>query len=216
RAPLFTLTAAEGDGDDDAAEPVADGSVSDGSEDAAAGASGDAASAAAGPAPALTWTALVVAAAGVLLDTVGFVRSRPPAWPIDRPSVLRRVVAVVVGAAAAVLLAILASGPAAAHAVLVGTDPQDGTVLDAPPDALTITFIEPVQAVAGGTTVLAADGSPVDVDVAAVDDALVVTPAATLDDGTYVVSWRVVSLDTHPVAGAFTFSVGAPSATSVE
>ncbi|MTG88743.1 hypothetical protein GJV82_07270 [Cellulosimicrobium sp. BIT-GX5] len=135
---------------------------------------------------------------------------------MGRPSVLRRVVAVVVGAAAAVLLAILASGPAAAHAVLVGTDPQDGTVLDAPPDALTITFNEPVQVVPGGTTVLAADGSPVDVDVAAVDDALVVTPAATLDDGTYVVSWRVVSLDTHPVAGAFTFSVGAPSATSVE
>jgi len=135
---------------------------------------------------------------------------------VGRPSVLRRVVAVVVGAAAAVLLATLASGPAAAHAVLVGTDPQDGTVLDAPPDALTITFNEPVQVVPGGTTVLAADGSPVDVDVAAVDDALVVTPAATLDDGTYVVSWRVVSLDTHPVAGAFTFSVGAPSATSVE
>ncbi|GED08314.1 copper resistance CopC/CopD family protein [Cellulosimicrobium cellulans] len=135
---------------------------------------------------------------------------------MGRPSALRRVVAVVVGAAAAVLLAILASGPAAAHAVLVGTDPRDGTVLDAPPDALTITFNEPVQVVAGGTTVLAADGSPVDVEVAAVDDALVVTPATTLDDGTYVVSWRVVSLDTHPVAGAFTFSVGAPSATAVE
>lgn len=135
---------------------------------------------------------------------------------MGRPSALRRVVAVVVGAAAAVLLAILASGPAAAHAVLVGTDPRDGTVLDAPPDALTITFNEPVQVVTGGTTVLAADGSPVDVDVVAVDDALVVTPAATLDDGTYVVSWRVVSLDTHPVAGAFTFSVGAPSATAVE
>lgn len=80
-APLFTLTAAEGDGPDDAAEPVADGSGSDGSEDAAAGASGDAASAgaAAGPAPALTWTALVLAAAGLVLGALGFVRSRPRA-----------------------------------------------------------------------------------------------------------------------------------------
>uniref|UniRef100_UPI0005B9D59E copper resistance CopC family protein n=1 Tax=Cellulosimicrobium cellulans TaxID=1710 RepID=UPI0005B9D59E len=75
------------------------------------------------------------------------------------------------------------------------TDPQDGTVLDAPPDALTLTFNEPVQVVPGGTTVLAADGTPVDVDVAAVDDALVVTPGTVLGDGTYVVSWRVVSLD---------------------
>ncbi|MGO2043373.1 MAG: FixH family protein, partial [Cellulosimicrobium funkei] len=81
---------------------------------------------------------------------------------------------------------------------------------------LTLTFNEPVQVVPGGTTVLAADGTPVDVDVAAVDDALVVTPGTTLGDGTYVVSWRVVSLDTHPVAGAFTFSVGAPSTTAVE
>src|SRR5690606_8221057 len=78
-APLFTLTAAEGDGPDDAAEPVADGSGSDGSEDAAAGASGDAVSAAAGPAPALTWTALVLAAAGLVLGALGFVRSRPRA-----------------------------------------------------------------------------------------------------------------------------------------
>jgi len=129
-------------------------------------------------------------------------------------SVPHRVVATVVGVAAAVLLAILASGPAAAHAVLVGTDPRDGAVLDAPPDALTITFNEPVQAVDGGTTLLAADGAPVAADVSAVDDALVVTPRAPLGDGTYVVSWRVVSLDTHPVAGAFSFSVGAPSATS--
>ncbi|WP_454042024.1 copper resistance CopC/CopD family protein [Cellulosimicrobium sp. Marseille-Q8652] len=131
-------------------------------------------------------------------------------------SVLRRVVVLVVGAAAAVLLVFLASGPAAAHAVLVGTDPRDGAVLDAPPDALTITFNEPVRVVDGGTTVLSADGSDVAVDVSAVDDALVITPDGTLGDGTYVVSWRVISLDSHPVAGAFSFSVGAPSATTVE
>ncbi|WP_435737977.1 copper resistance protein CopC [Cellulosimicrobium sp. PMB13] len=133
-----------------------------------------------------------------------------------RLSVLHRAVALAVVAAAAVLLAILASGPAAAHAVLVGTDPQDGTVLDAPPDALTVTFNEPVRAVDGGTTLLSADGSDVAVDASAVDHALVITPADPLDDGTYVVSWRVISLDSHPVAGAFSFSVGAPSVTTVE
>ncbi|MFC8924191.1 copper resistance protein CopC [Cellulosimicrobium sp. NPDC057127] len=120
----------------------------------------------------------------------------------------------VVVAAVAVLLAVLAGGSAAAHAVLLGTDPEDGTVLDAPPDDLTITFNEPVRAVESGTTVLAADGTEVAVDVAARDAALVVTPAEPLADGTYVVSWRVVSLDSHPVAGAFSFSVGAPSATT--
>jgi copper transport protein len=36
-----------------------------------------------------------------------------------------------------------------------------------------------------------------------------------LGDGTYTAVWHVISADTHPVTGAFTFSVGAPSATHV-
>src|SRR5207248_2879768 len=39
------------------------------------------------------------------------------------------------------------------------------------------------------------------------------TLPAKLADGTYVVAWRVVSADSHPVGGAFTFSVGKASAT---
>lgn len=35
-----------------------------------------------------------------------------------------------------------------------------------------------------------------------------------LAQGTYMVSWRVVSADGHPISGAFTFSIGKPSATS--
>lgn len=126
-----------------------------------------------------------------------------------------RAAAVLVGAAAG-LLTLGVGGPAAAHAVLVGTDPQDGAVLDAPPDQVTITFNEPVQVVDGGTTVLAADGTPVEATAVAVDSTVVVTPEDALTDGTYVVSWRVISLDSHPVAGAFSFSVGAPSGTTVE
>ena len=126
-----------------------------------------------------------------------------------------RAVAVLVGAAAG-LLALGVGSPAAAHAVLVGTDPQDGAVLDVPPDQVTITFNEPVQAVDGGTTLLAADGTAVEAAAVAIDSTVVVTPEAALTDGTYVVSWRVISLDSHPVAGAFSFSVGAPSSTSID
>ena len=39
-------------------------------------------------------------------------------------------------------------------------------------------------------------------------------PTAPL--GTYLVSYRVISADSHPVSGAFTFSVGAPSASVAE
>lgn len=134
---------------------------------------------------------------------------------MPRPGPWCRAMAAVVGAVAG-LLVILAGGPAAAHAVLVGTDPRDGAVLDAPPDEVTITFNEPVRVVAESTTVLAADGSAVAATAVAVDDTVVITPDGPLGTGTYVVSWRVVSLDTHPVAGAFSFSVGAPSDTSVD
>ena len=34
---------------------------------------------------------------------------------------------------------------------------------------------------------------------------------AGLKDGTYVVAWRVTSADSHPVSGAFSFSIGQPS-----
>ncbi len=40
------------------------------------------------------------------------------------------------------------------------------------------------------------------------DDSTVVVALSTLDDGSYVVDWHVVSADSHPVSGAFTFSVG--------
>ncbi|MFD2119018.1 CopD family protein [Streptomyces cirratus] len=36
-----------------------------------------------------------------------------------------------------------------------------------------------------------------------------------LPNGTYTVAWQAVSADSHPVSGAFTFSIGAPSATQV-
>src|SRR6185436_4839567 len=39
-------------------------------------------------------------------------------------------------------------------------------------------------------------------------DSLVVTDVPKLPDGTYVVTFRVTSLDSHPIQGAFTFGVG--------
>ncbi len=45
---------------------------------------------------------------------------------------------------------------------------------------------------------------------------MTLTPDAPLSDGTYIVGWRVISADSHPIAGGLSFSVGAPSATTVE
>ena len=56
-----------------------------------------------------------------------------------------------------------------------------------------------------------ARGNAVESKASARDTVLTVDVPDTLAEGTYVVSWRVVSADGHPVAGALTFSVGQPS-----
>jgi copper transport protein len=42
------------------------------------------------------------------------------------------------------------------------------------------------------------------------------TDVPTLDDGTYVIAWRVVSSDGHLVQGAFTFTIGSGDANSID
>jgi copper transport protein len=99
--------------------------------------------------------------------------------------------------------------PAAAHAELVSTDPSDGARLDEAPDRITLRFTEPVSLGAGYARVVQADGT-VQVSTAAVDgDTVVITPGDGLpDDAGFLVTYRVVSADSHPIAGAFSFTVG--------
>ncbi|MFF7608870.1 copper resistance protein CopC [Streptomyces parvulus] len=119
------------------------------------------------------------------------------------------------------LLVILLLGgapSASAHATLESTDPGDGSVLGRAPDRVTLTFSESVGLRddsfrvldPGGHRVRTADAGRAD---GRSDTARVALPAG-LGEGTYTVAWRVVSADSHPASGAFTFSVGTPSATS--
>ena len=111
-----------------------------------------------------------------------------------------------------VALALASASPAAAHASLVKTDPAEGQVLAESPRVARLTFDETVSATAGGVQMYDARGKPVESKPSARDTVLTVDVPDTLDEGTYVISWRVVSADGHPVAGALTFSVGRPSA----
>ncbi len=114
--------------------------------------------------------------------------------------------------------AVLAAGalPAGAHASLVSTDPQDQGVYDAPPPAITLRFNEPVEITLGGVRVFDGDGDRVDAGAPRHPGGRGTEVRAglpDLDDGTYVVTWRVTSADAHPIEGAFTFQVG-PEATA--
>jgi copper transport protein len=110
---------------------------------------------------------------------------------------------------------VLPAVPASAHAVLVRTEPGPQSVVGGAPAEVTLYFSEPVRTQFGGVRVFNSSLERVDAGQPRfVDDATVATGVEPLEDGTYIVAWRVVSADSHPIRGAFTFSVGAPSASS--
>jgi copper transport protein len=119
----------------------------------------------------------------------------------------------VVAWALAVVVALLASliqpSGAWAHAALVGSQPADGATLDQAPAVLRLSFNEPVSPLV--VRLIGPSGEAVTPAVRAENTSLTITPPP-LPRGTHVLSWRVISADGHPVGGAVTFSVGAPSA----
>ncbi|MGW5419939.1 copper resistance CopC/CopD family protein [Streptomyces sp. NPDC003943] len=123
--------------------------------------------------------------------------------------------------AAALLGALLATaGPASAHAALTGSDPQDGAVVATAPKEVDLTFSE--QVAMSGDSIRVLDPAGKRADTGEIRDRCSgstvrygVELLPGLPDGTYTVAWQTVSADSHPVSGAFTFSIGAPSKTSV-
>lgn len=109
------------------------------------------------------------------------------------------------------------AGQAFAHAALTGSDPAQGTVVEKAPAQVSLTFSEQVSTGAGSVRVLDPKGRRVDTGEPSAVGATTyaVRLHSGLPDGTYTVTYQVVSADSHPVAGAYTFSIGAPSATSV-
>ncbi|UCA54267.1 copper resistance protein CopC [Streptomyces sp. WA6-1-16] len=145
--------------------------------------------------------------------------------PYTGPSLIRRPLA------AAALLATLAAlvfglllagaGPASAHAALTGSDPQDGAVVDTAPKEVTLSFSEAVSVGDDSIRVLDPSGKRADTQAEPKDLSegstvrYGVALHSGLPDGTYTVAWKAISADSHPVSGAFTFSIGAPSETTV-
>jgi copper transport protein len=120
-----------------------------------------------------------------------------------------RVRTAAIGAVVAfVVLFVAGVAPAGAHAQLLSTDPMAGAALTEAPQTITLTFSEPVQAPAKAIRVLDADQREFAVRDIRVEGVRLLADLPALDDGGYVVAWRVVSEDSHPIGGAFTFGVG--------
>ncbi len=113
--------------------------------------------------------------------------------------------------AAGSAVALVLPAAASAHAALLRTVPSASVVVNSSPGRLALTYSEPIEprfaivsvTDAGGHQV--SDGRPAR---AAGDPRQLVTPLRFLGEGWYLVFWRVISADGHPVRGAFTFAVG--------
>ena len=103
------------------------------------------------------------------------------------------------------------AGPAFAHAELTGSSPLGGAQLTDPPKEISVTFGESVDFGPGAIRLFDAGGRQLETGAATHpggDGHSITAKTPSLPTGTYVVAWRAVSADAHPVQGAFTFRVG--------
>lgn len=102
---------------------------------------------------------------------------------------------------------VLGAVPASAHAALVSTDPGDGARLNNAPTKVTLEFNENLASPAF-IVITAPDGARVKTGaVEAIDKTVTATVASVDMKGIYSMSYRVVSVDGHPVEGSTTFDV---------
>lgn len=108
---------------------------------------------------------------------------------------------------------LLLAAPAQAHDALLGTDPPDGAVLEAPPQVMTFLYARDIPPEFVDVAV-AVPGS----ELAPVDTVTVAGPSVTVDlaalattapAGTWQVVARIVSSDGHPVESVIGFTAGA-------
>ena len=115
-------------------------------------------------------------------------------------------------AAVAVVFACVAPSSASAHAYLIKTVPAASGVLDTPPRQVALTYdeaVEPRFAIISVTDAAGKQQTTGPVTRSPADpDTLTVPLAPNRPQGWYLIYWRAISVDGHPVQGAFTYAVG--------
>ena len=110
----------------------------------------------------------------------------------------------------AVVLALLPAA-AQAHAFLDHASPKVGSTVANAPKELLLWFTEKLEPAFSTVEVRSVQGVIVQsgkAQLAGKDGTELRVPLKALPPGTYLVSWRVLSVDTHRTQGSFTFKVG--------
>jgi copper transport protein len=112
---------------------------------------------------------------------------------------------------AAVGAALALPSAAWAHAALLRTVPVASKILNAPPATVQLEYTEPIEprfaivSVTDAAGHLVTNGTP---QRSPQNPDVILVPLKRVPEGWYLVYWRVISVDGHPVRGAFTFAVG--------
>jgi len=125
---------------------------------------------------------------------------------------LRRISGTVI--ASTVLVLTFIPGIASAHAILESSSPEASTLLASSPKEIRLDFDEQVEDTLGDVRIYDSEQREVsnsNTVRSASDTSVVTAEVPTLKNGVYVVVWRVVSADGHPVIGAFPFEIGTKS-----
>jgi copper transport protein len=105
-------------------------------------------------------------------------------------------------------------GIASAHAILESSSPAPSALLASSPKEIRLDFDEQVEATLGDIRIYDSEQRELSIEKtvrSSIDASVVSAGVPTLKNGVYVVVWRVVSADGHPVSGAFPFEIGTKS-----
>ncbi|WP_311211537.1 MULTISPECIES: copper resistance protein CopC [unclassified Arthrobacter] len=127
---------------------------------------------------------------------------------------IRPLLAAVVAALAFASALLISAAPASAHDVAESTTPANGTAVTQVPASVSITFNNRPLAIGSGVTVTAGGENWADGPVEIIDNQAVQKLREGAPGGEYTVVWRVVSSDSHPIEGTFTFTATAGSTTA--
>ncbi len=111
----------------------------------------------------------------------------------------------------AALASLVALDHASAHAFIDHTDPVVGSTIRQAPAEVRLAYTQGLEPAFSHVQVFDASGKEVDKKDVHLDPKnnhlMIVSLAPGLGAGKYRVVWRVVSVDTHPTEGSFTFVV---------
>ncbi|MGO9873350.1 MAG: copper resistance CopC/CopD family protein [Acidimicrobiia bacterium] len=114
----------------------------------------------------------------------------------------------------AIGIVVLVAAPASAHATLLSESPAQYSTVATSPTQVELTYDENVEISFGSIALYNQKGDRVDIGAphhSAKSDHSIEASVPHLADGAYVLTWRVISADSHPVHGAYTFTVGSSS-----